>query len=151
VSEHAGALFLAADASHQAIQPVQPQIVVGAAFVAENPLRQAILAVHDIAHIAALLVPGGVKQRTAQGVDVMPVLGDVVPTPEQQGHLGQHACCPDGVRRGDNRRHAVLQPARVDLHLRRIVVPAARVVEIVPRFEQVRAQRARGRTAQPAR
>ncbi len=81
------------------------------------------------------------------------VLGDLLwrffMVQRSSGHL-ENLCRADGVGGVDHRRHRVFQPLLVDILLGRIIIPAARIVEIIPGADQVQAGSGGGTAQAPA-
>ena len=101
-----------------------------------------------VAEIPGLFIPGTAVERADPGVDVRLVLGHVAGFAQRpSGHL-QDLGDANAVRRADHRGDGGLQPVLVDIYLRRIVVPAAGVVEIIPGLQQARLHAPGGRAAQ---
>jgi len=145
------ALFLlgAADPGEEGADAVQALVEVLAAAVAQDLDRVASVVVEHVAEYPGIFIPGDVLQRTGEQIDVALVILNIFFQTQRGGGLLQDAGRTDDVRGGHHRGGAVFELVGVHVHLRGVVVPAARVVEVIPGLEQVRAHLARSRAAQP--
>lgn len=121
-------LFRRTDAGQQRRGAVEPEIEVCAALVPENPARPVSGVVPDVAENAGRLVPRLFLKQPFEHRDIGVVHADVVLNAELGGRAAQDLRGADHVRAADGRSR-VVQLVRVDVELRRVIVPAARIIK----------------------
>ncbi len=122
------ALFGGSDPGDQRRGAVKPHVVVFSAFATVKSGGVAVRVVDDVAEITALPVPGVLLKRAGEQLDIRAV---IVRISEFAGGILQDFGAADGHGGADDRED-VFGVGLVNRPLRRIVVPAARVVKIIP-------------------
>ena len=118
--------------------------MVHAGSVPQKAGSPSLFIVQHIPEVSGALVPRVLLKRPGETLRILFQPVCVLPVGEQVRSIGQDAGAPYRVRCCDHRRAALFQPLLMDGLLGRIIVPAAGIVEVVPRAQQAALQVRRG-------
>ena len=148
--QHRCGLRRGPDARHERVDPVEPPVVVDPCRGAEDSRGSARRVVTNIAEIARLLVPGVLLQGTRESRDVRTVHGDILWESQFARRHDHDLGDADCLRRVDDGCHPRGKALLVGRLLGRVIIPAARIVEIVKTTEQARGEFPHRRTPEPS-